>query len=48
MKNPAPLAKLEQLALLPVLDTPEAFAASLKDEQQFRAAFIWQHNIQPE
>jgi tripartite-type tricarboxylate transporter receptor subunit TctC len=48
MKNPAQVAKLEQLALLPVLDTPEAFAASLKEEQQFWAGFIRQHNIQPE
>jgi tripartite-type tricarboxylate transporter receptor subunit TctC len=48
MKNPATAARLEQQALLPVFDTPEQFAASLKDEQQVWGAFIRQHNIQPE
>jgi tripartite-type tricarboxylate transporter receptor subunit TctC len=48
MKSPATAARLEQQALLPVFDTPEAFAASLKDEQQKWAAFIKQHNILPE
>ena len=48
MKNPANAAWLEQQALLPVFDTPETFAASLKEEQQIWAAFIRQHNIVPE
>ena len=48
MRNPAIVARLEQLALLPVLDTPEQFALSLKEEQQNWASFIRQHNIQPE
>jgi len=48
MKNPANAQRLEQQALLPVFDTPEAFAAALKAEQQQWAAFIRQHNIQPE
>ncbi len=48
MKLPANAAKLEQLALLPVFDTPAQFAASLKDEQQLWAAFIRQHNITPD
>jgi len=48
MKLPVNTARLDQAALLPVFDTPEAFAASLKDEQQNWAAFIRQHNIQPE
>ncbi len=48
MKNPATAAKLEQQALLPVFDTPEAFTASLKEEQATWGAFIRQHNIQPE
>ncbi len=48
MKSPALAAKLEQQALLPVFDTPEQFAASLKDEQQVWGAFIRQHNIQPD
>lgn len=48
MKNPVFAAKLEQQALLPVFDTPEAFAASLKDEQQNWASFIRAQNIQPD
>ncbi len=48
MKSPSLAAKLEQQALLPVFDTPEQFAASLKDEQQSWGAFIRQHNIQPD
>ena len=48
MRNPATASKLEQQALLPVFDTPEAFTASLKDEQAAWGAFIRQHNIQPD
>lgn len=48
MKNPATAARLEQQALLPVFDSPEAFTASLHEEQQMWAGFIRQHNIQPE
>ena len=48
MKSPALAAKLEQQALLPVFDTPEQFAASLKEEQQNWGAFIRQHNLQLE
>jgi len=48
MRNPANAQKLEQQALLPVFDTPEQFAASLKDEQQSWGAFIRQHNITPD
>jgi len=48
MKNPANAQKLEQQALLPVFDTPEQFAAALKDEQQTWGAFIRQHNITPD
>ena len=47
-KNPALLARLDQLALLPVADTPEQFAASLKDEQQMWGTFIRTHNITPD
>ena len=47
-KNPVVLARLEQLALLPVADTPEQFAASLKDEQQMWSSFIRAHNITPD
>jgi tripartite-type tricarboxylate transporter receptor subunit TctC len=48
MQNPAAAQKLEQLALLPVFDTPEKFAASLKEEQQNWGAFIKAQNIQPD
>ena len=48
MKSPALAARLEQQALLPVFDTPEQFAASLKEEQQNWGAFIRAHNIQPD
>ena len=48
VKNPSVLARLEQLALLPVTDTPEQFAASLEDEQQMWGSFIRAHNITPE
>ena len=48
MKTPALAARLEQQALLPVFDTPEQFAASLKDEQQTWGSFIRRHNIQPD
>jgi tripartite-type tricarboxylate transporter receptor subunit TctC len=48
MRNPALAQRLEQLALLPVFDTPEKFAASLKEEQQSWGTFIRQHNIQPD
>jgi hypothetical protein len=45
MCQPATAQRLEQQALLPVFDTPDQFAASLKDEQQTWAAFIKQHAI---
>jgi tripartite-type tricarboxylate transporter receptor subunit TctC len=48
MKSPVNLQRLEQVALLPVLDTPEQFAASLKAEQADWGAFIRQHNITPD
>ena len=48
MKNPAVAARLEQQALLPVFDTPEQFAASLKQEQQNWGNFIRAHNITAE
>ena len=48
MKDPALVHKLEQQALVPVADTPEQFAASLKEEQQNWGTFIKQQNIQPE
>ena len=48
LRSPAWAAKLEQLALLPVFDTPAQFSASLKEEQQNWGVFIRQHNITPE
>ena len=48
MKSASLAARLEQQALLPVFDTPEQFAASLKEEQQNWGNFIRQHNIQPD
>jgi len=48
MKNPATAERLSQQALLPVFDTPEQFAASLKEEQQNWAGFIRAQNIQPD
>ena len=45
MRQPATAHRLEQQALLPVFDTPDQFAASLKDEQQTWAAFIKQQGI---
>ena len=48
MKSPAAAQKLDQQALLPVFDTPEQFAASLKEEQQHWGAFIRTHNITPD
>lgn len=48
MKDPAIAARLEQQALLPVFDTPEQFAASLRQEQQNWGTFIRAHNITPD
>ncbi len=47
-KNPTYVARLDALALIPVADTPEQFAASLKDEQAMWGGFIRQHNITPD
>ena len=48
MKVPANVQKLERQALEPVYDTPEQFAASLKEEHRNWGTFIKQQNIQPE
>jgi len=48
MKNPATAARLEQQALLPVFDTPEQFAASLRQEQENWGRFIRAHDIKAE
>ena len=45
MKSPAIREKLEAQAFIPVFDTPDAFAASLKKERQMRADVIRRNNI---
>ena len=45
MKSPAIREKLEGLAFVPVFDTPDAFAASLKKERQMWADVIRRNNI---
>ena len=45
MKDPGLVQRLEQQALVPVADTPEQFAASLKEEQQNWGSFIKAHNM---
>ena len=45
MKLPAIREKLEGLAFIPVFDTPDAFAASLKKERQMWADVIRRNNI---
>jgi tripartite-type tricarboxylate transporter receptor subunit TctC len=45
MKTPALAQKLEAQALVPVSDTPEQFAASLKKERELWAAFIKRNGI---
>jgi tripartite-type tricarboxylate transporter receptor subunit TctC len=45
MKSPALAQKLEAQALVPVFDTPEQFAASLKKERDAWAAFIRRNGI---
>lgn len=45
MKSPALAQKLEAQALVPVSDTPEQFAASLKKERDLWAAFIRRNGI---
>ena len=48
MRSPALADKLEPQGLVPVFDTPESAAASLKKERDGWAAFIRRNNIQQE
>ena len=48
MKTPAVAGKLNAQALVPVFDTPEQFAASLKAERAQWNAFVQRNNITPE
>jgi tripartite-type tricarboxylate transporter receptor subunit TctC len=45
MKSPSLAEKLEEQALVPVFDTPELFAASLKRERETWASFIRRNGI---
>ncbi len=45
MKSPAIKARIEEMAFIPVFDTPDAFAASLKQERQMWADVIRRNNI---
>jgi tripartite-type tricarboxylate transporter receptor subunit TctC len=48
LRTPAVVQRLEQQALIPVLDTPEEFAAELRKEREHWGGFIRKNNIQPE
>lgn len=48
MKSPALADRLESQALVPIFDTPEEFAASLKREREHWAAFIRRNHITPD
>ena len=48
MKSPPILEKLEAQAMIPVFDTPDAFAASLKKESEMWAGVIRRNNITEE
>lgn len=48
MRSPGIAEKLDAQVLVPVFDTPEQFAASLKEERDGWAAFIRRNAIQPD
>jgi tripartite-type tricarboxylate transporter receptor subunit TctC len=48
MRSPGIAERLDAQLLVPVFDTPEQFAASLKEERDGWAAFIRRNAIQPE
>jgi tripartite-type tricarboxylate transporter receptor subunit TctC len=48
MKSPAMAEKLDQQVLVPVFDTPEQFAASVKKERENWAEFIRRNNVMPD
>ena len=45
LRTPAVARRLEQQALIPVVDTPEEFAAELRKEREHWGQFIKAHNI---
>ena len=48
MKSASMAEKLDQQVLVPVFDTPEQFAASLKKERDGWAEFIRRNNVMPD
>ena len=48
MKSPSMAEKLDQQVLVPVFDTPEQFAASVKKERDSWAEFIRRNNVMPD
>lgn len=48
MKSTAMAEKLDQQVLVPVFDTPEQFAASVRKERDNWAAFIRRNNVMPD
>lgn len=48
LHQPAVLQRLQQQALIPVYDTPQAFAEDLKKEREHWGEFIRRHGITPE
>ncbi|NML44674.1 tripartite tricarboxylate transporter substrate binding protein [Ramlibacter sp. G-1-2-2] len=48
LRNPAVVQRLEQQALIPVLDTPEEFAVDIRKEREHWGAFIKKNNITPD
>ena len=48
LRNPAVVQRLEQQALIPVLDTPEEFAGDLRKEREHWGTFIRRNGIVPE
>lgn len=47
-RNPPVVQRLEQQALIPVLDTPEEFAVELRKEREHWGQFIERHHIKPD
>jgi len=48
LRTPAVVQRLEQQALIPVLDTPEEFAVDIRKEREHWGAFIRKNNITPD
>jgi tripartite-type tricarboxylate transporter receptor subunit TctC len=48
LRTPAVVQRLEQQALIPVLDTPEEFAVELRKEREHWGAFIRRNGITPD